>query len=108
MQVQIHYQGMDSSQWMDQFISNKVAKLHRYLSNSATIQVNLKFENKNYTTSLSIHNLNHDYAFSADGVNLYESFSNAADKATRSLGEHKRMLKDKINRRFFSLKSSMA
>lgn len=108
MQVQVHYQGLDSSPWMDQFISNRVNKLTRYLNSAASVQVNLKFENRRYITSLAIHNLNHDYAFTADGENLYESFASAVDKANRSLGEHKRMIKDKINRKYFSIKTQAA
>lgn len=108
MQVQVHYQGLDSSPWMEQFITKRVAKLERYVNNSASVLVNLKFENRTYVTSLAIHNMNHDYAFTSNGENLYESFSLAIDKATRSLGEHKRMLKDKINRRYSSLNQAVA
>lgn len=108
MQVQIHYQGLDNSPWMDQFITRKVSKLNRYLNSAASLQVHLKFVNRKYVTSLAIHNLNHDYAFTADGENLYESFSLATDKATRALGEHKRMIKDKINRKYYSLKQAVA
>lgn len=108
MQVQVHYQGLDSSPWMEQFISKRVSKLERYVNNSATVLVNLKFENRTYVTSLAIHNLNHDYAFTSQGENLYESFSLAIDKATRALAEHKRMIKDKINRRYVPLNQAMA
>ncbi len=108
MQVQVHYQGLDNSPWMEQFISKRVSKLERYVNNSATVMVNLKFENRTYVTSLAIHNLNHDYAFTSEGENLYESFSSAIDKATRSLAEHKRMIKDKINRRYVPLNQAMA
>lgn len=104
MHVQVHYQNLENSPWMDQFIESRVNKLNKYLSQSANIQVNLRFERNRYVTSLAIHNPNHDYAFSSDGINLFESFSLAVDKATRALGEHKRKMKDKINKQFFSLK----
>lgn len=104
MQVQVHYQGLENSPWMDQFINGRIAKLNRYLSNAAGIQVHLKFENKRYVSSLAIRNMNQDYAFSAEGENLYESFAMAVEKANRALGEHKRMIKDKINRRYSPLK----
>jgi ribosomal subunit interface protein len=103
MQVHVHYQGLESSPWMEQFIEKRVDKLERYVNSSATVLVNLKFENRTYVTSLAIHNLNHDYAFSASGENLYESFSVAIDKATRALAEQKRIIKDKINRRYTPL-----
>jgi ribosomal subunit interface protein len=104
MRVQVHYQNLENSPWMDQFIERRVNKLDKYLSSAANVQVNLKYENRKYVTSLAIHN-HHDYAFSADGANLYESFSAAVEKAMRSLGEQKRKIKDKINKKFFSLKS---
>jgi len=99
MQIQVHYQGLDNTPWMDQFITNRVAKLNRYLNPSASIQIHLRMEHQVYVTSLSIHNLNHDYAYTAQGENLYESFQLATDKAARALGEHKRMLKDRIHRK---------
>lgn len=108
MQVQVHYQGLESSPWMEQFIAKRVAKIERYVNPSATVLVNLKFEKNRYVTSLAIHNMNHDYAFSSNGENLYESFSIAIDKATRSLGEQKRMIKDKINRRYTPLNQAIA
>ena len=108
MQVQVHYQGLEGSPWMEQFIAKRVAKIERYVNRSATVLVNLKFENRTYVTSLAIHNMNHDYAFSSDGENLYESFSIAIDKATRSLGEQKRMIKDKINKRYKPLNQAIA
>ena len=104
MHVQVHYQNLDNSPWMDQFIETRVNKLNKYLAQSAYVQVNLRLENNRYVTSLAIHNPNHDYAFSSDGINLYESFSLAVDKASRVLGEQKRKMKDKINKHFFSLK----
>lgn len=104
MQVQVHYQNLENSPWMDQFIERRVSKLNKYLAQSASIQVNLKYSNRSYVTSLAIHNPYHDYAFTSEGANLYESFSLAIDKAARTLGEQKRKIKDKINKRFFSLK----
>jgi putative sigma-54 modulation protein len=108
MQVQVHYNGLDNSPWMNDFITQRVAKLERYLNPSASIQVHLKFENRKYVTSLAIHNISHDYAYSCEGQNLYESFSLATDKAARALAEHKRKIKDKINRKFFSIKQMAA
>jgi len=104
MHVQVHYQNLENSPWMDQFIESRVNKLNKYLSPSASVQVNLRYENRSYVTSLAIHNPNHDYAFVTEGINLFESFSLAIDKAARAMGEQKRRMKDKINKQFFSLK----
>lgn len=99
MQIKVHYQGLDNTPWMDQFITNRVSKLNRYLNPSASIHISLKMENQLYVTTLSIHNMNHDYSYSGQGDNLYESFQLATDKAARALGEQKRMLKDRIHRK---------
>lgn len=104
MQVQVNFQGLDHSPWMDEFITKKVSKLNRFLSPSATVIVHLKFNNNLYSTTLSIHSMHHDYAFSGDGDNLYESFSIAIERATRALSEHKRQIKDRISRRSSLLK----
>lgn len=106
MHVQVRYQGLDNTQWMDDFITTRVSKLNRYLDQSSSIQVNLKYENKNksYVTSLAIHHPYHDYAFTTQGLNLYESLADAVDKALRTLGEQKRKIKDKINKKYVSLK----
>jgi ribosomal subunit interface protein len=109
MQVQVHYQGMDSSEWIDQFITRKLSKLERYLTPASVIHVHLKLDHRNYTTTLEV-NCNHhrNYAFNSVGENLYESFSQAIDKAARVLNEEKRKFKDRINGRFFSLKKDHA
>lgn len=103
MQVQVHYQGLEPSPWLDRFISQRLNKIERYLGPSASVQINLKFDNKAYNTSMAIHGLFRDYAFSADGENLYESFSSALDKANRSLGEQKRRMKDRIHQKYMSI-----
>lgn len=105
MMISVHYQSLESSPWLDQFISSRLQKLEKYLNQAASIQVNLKFENRRYITGLVIHHKNRDHAFSCAGDNLYESFALAVDKAARTLGEEKRMMKDKINRQYSSLKS---
>ncbi len=109
MHVQVHYQNLDNTPWMDQFIESRVAKLNRYLSDSARIQVNLRYEkNNSYATSLAIHNPHHDYVFSTVGENLYESISLAIDKARRALSEQKQRMKDNINRKLFPINDEEA
>lgn len=104
MHVKVHYQNLDNSPWMDQFVENRIHKLDKYLSQSSSIQVNLRYENRSYVTSLAIHNYHNDYAFVSEGLNLYEAVAEAIDKASRVLGEKKRKVKDKINKQFYSLK----
>lgn len=100
MHVQVHYQGLDNSPWVDQFIESRVNKLNKYLTPSSSVQVNLRFVNRSYVTSLAIHHSHHDFAFSSEGMNLYESLSLAIDKAVRALGEQKQKVKANIHRKF--------
>ncbi len=108
MQVQIHYQGLTSSPWMEWFILERVEKLSRHLNRSASIQVELTFDNNRYSTSLFIHSLNHDYFFSNPGLNLYESFNTTIEKVNQALSENKRNTLRRINKRFFSIKEGIS
>lgn len=100
MNIQVHYQQIEQSPWMEEFMFSKAQKLKRYLNGSSSILITVRFENRAYSTTLAIHNLNRDYAFSCEGENLYEAFAGCVDKAARALSEHKKMIKDKINRRY--------
>lgn len=101
MHTQLNYQGLESSPWMDEFMNARVSKLGRYLSPSANIHVHLRLTNQNvYETSLTVHNLRHDYAFKSEGQNLYESFTASMQKAVRVLSEEKKKLQDRIHRKF--------
>jgi ribosomal subunit interface protein len=104
MHVQVRYQGLDHTPWMDDFINRRVSRLNRYLDQSSSIHINLRMERQNYVTSIAIHNPHMDYAFSTVGLNLFESLTGGIEKALRTLSNHKREIKDKINKSFFSLK----
>jgi ribosomal subunit interface protein len=104
MQIKVHYQGLDHTPWMDDFITRRVAKLDRYLHRASNVLVNVRYVNKQYVTSLAIHNPYHDFAFQSDGVNMFESFSTAIEKAARTLSDHKKKVQDKINSKFTAFK----
>jgi ribosomal subunit interface protein len=108
MQIQVHYQGLESTPWMNEFITQRVLKLERFLNPSSTVQVHLRYDNKVYTTSLSVHHFHQDYAFTSPGENLYESFTASIDKASRTLGEHKKRIKDKVHRKLFVINRNLA
>ena len=108
MQVLIHYHGVDNSPWLEQFLTRKSEKLERYLSPSSQVHLYLKHEGPFVQTTIEIQNTHRNHAFSCEGETIYESFSQAIEKAVRSLGEEKRKIKDKINSRFFSLKKGFA
>ncbi|MFY7993934.1 MAG: ribosome hibernation-promoting factor, HPF/YfiA family [Bacteriovoracaceae bacterium] len=106
MNVQVNYQNLKNTQWVDNFINKKVEKLSPFLDRSSSIQVHVKHEKKGYVTSLAIHYPQHELAVSAVGENLYEAFADAVEKARRALRTQKDKIKNKINRRFYSLKKT--
>lgn len=103
MQTQIHYQGLESTSWTEDFMTSRVQKLERYLGPSASIQVHVKqINNQSYEAAIAVHGFKHDYAFRSTGENLYQAFMLTLDKAVRTLSEEKRKLKDRIHRKFFT------
>jgi ribosome-associated translation inhibitor RaiA len=107
MQIKVHYQGFEGSPWMEEFITEKVEKLKTYLSPASTILANIELSKGVYKTNITIHN-HHDYSFTAKGENLFESFTSAKSMALRALKENKRKVKDKINRKYHSLRNLAA
>jgi ribosomal subunit interface protein len=87
----------EHSPWLNQLIERKVEKLQRYISPTAKVSIYLKNEDKTYISTIDVLNMKHHHAFTASGLNLYEAFSFALDKATRALSEHKRKLKNRIH-----------
>jgi ribosomal subunit interface protein len=106
MNVQVNYQNLKNSQWVDDFVNRKVEKLSTFLDRSSSVQVHVKHEKNGYVTSLAIHYPQHQLAVSAVGENLYEAMAEAVEKARRALRTQKDKLKNKINKRFYSLKKS--
>lgn len=102
MNLKVHYQGLDASPWLEEFIIRRISKLERFLGPYAKIQVCLRFEDRHYMTSLAIYN-HRDYCYIGYGENLYESFIDAVGKATRWQGEESRRLKEKIHRKIISV-----
>jgi ribosomal subunit interface protein len=100
MQIIIKCEGLDHSKWMDQYISRKIARLYRYLTPSAKIQISIQEATEVLCrTTITIHNPNHNYVFSCDGENIHESFAGAMEKASRALADKRRRFKNRNFRR---------
>ena len=108
MQIQVHYSHVKNTEWVENFLRSKTEKLGRYLTSSANLQVHLKNENNQYTSTIVFYDKNADLTVSASSENLYESFTIAVNKAMRILGEQKRRVKDRIKKNYFSMKKSYA
>jgi len=106
MNVQVNYQNLKNSQWVDDFVYKKVEKLSTFLDRSSSVQVHVKHDKSGYVTSLAIHYPQHELAVSAVGENLYEALGEAVEKARRVLRTQKDKIKNRINKRFYSLKKS--
>lgn len=106
MQMQVYYQGIDVSPALDDFMAEKLQKLQRFLDASAPVEVYLRQDAKElFSISLNAHAFHKDFSFHAKSANVYDGFSQALDKAQRILGEEKRQLKDKINRKYKALRN---
>lgn len=103
MQVQIKCEGIEHSHWMNEFIIKRVMKLTRYLHPTAIVIVDLRTRAKIFHTELDIYNLHHHLSFESDGDNLYESFNQALTKTIHSLILHKRIIKERLEKRDSSL-----
>ncbi len=106
MQLQVYYQGIDVSPALDHYMSEKINKLKRFLSASSPVQIFLRQDAKEiFSISMVVHAFNKDFSFQSKNENIYQAFSEALDKAQRVLGEEKRQLKDKINKKFIPLRN---
>lgn len=99
MQIQVLFEGIESSPWFDEFIARRAARLERFAPPSSIISVSFRVEDGLYVTSLSIRD-HHNYFFTANAETLYESFSIAMERAIRELTKEKQRLKQKINRKY--------
>lgn len=105
MQMQVYYQGFDVSPALDQFMDDKLQKLKRFLEASSPVAIFLRQDGKDlFSVSLNAHAFHKDFSFHGKSDNVYEGFSLALERAQRVLGEEKRQLKDKINRKYKPLK----
>lgn len=96
MHIRVHYEGAEQSPWMDQLMTKKVIKLSRYLSPTAKLDIFVRqLEKTAFQTRIHVESARHVFDFQSEGDNIYESFSGAVDKASRSLSDHKRRFKEK-------------
>ncbi len=98
MHVQLHFQDFRHTPWMDQFFEKRLARLDRFLTPASEVHLNVKYENKSYQSHLLVRSRVKDYAFSAEGLNLFESFSEVVDKAVRVLSEQQRKMRTRFKK----------
>jgi len=79
---------------MNQYMEGKIARLERYLSPEAMIEIELGPN----STRLFIRNVSHEYEFSEEGGDLFEAFSKVLESACKVLKlEHQKII-NKIHR----------
>lgn len=98
MQVQLHFQDIRHSLWMDQFLEKRLARLERFLPPTSVVHLNLKFDNERYHGQMLIHHPLKEYAFSGEGASVIESFMQLMDRAVGSLSDQRRKMKAKMRR----------
>lgn len=100
MRAQTHYKELEQSPWMDQLIMKKINKLDRYLSPDSLVTINFTESRGLYLATILISNGKNQQEFSGEGLNLYEAFSASLEMAVKTLSEHRRKLKKKVQERF--------
>lgn len=108
MQVNLEYQGVESSPWMERFITRKLEKLNRYLTPASTVKVLLIKHQDDCEACIEVTNNTRFYTCSSKGGDIHSAFSDALEKASRELGEQKRRARANIHSKFFSIKKGYA
>jgi ribosomal subunit interface protein len=100
MEIRIEYQGLKGSPWMREYLEGKLARLERYLSTGARIDIDLIAEGDQCRTHFSIRTLHHEYEFEKEGCDIYEAFTQALEEAAIILRREHLKIRDKFQRQF--------
>lgn len=102
MRVQIQYKGLETSPWMEQFITRKCGKLERYLAPTGRVVVVLVKHTEFCSACIGVTNPGRSFTSTSQGADLHEAFLLALEHVARELSEHRRLIKERINRKYFS------
>jgi ribosomal subunit interface protein len=90
MNIQLHFDEIRHSPWLDQFLEKRLERLEKFLRPEDQVKLNLKGQNNVFESHLCIQNVSKAIDFSATGDSLFESFSKVIDQAFRALSENKK------------------
>ncbi len=97
MEIRIQYQGIEGSPWMTKYLEGKLARLERYLSSAARIEIDLISKGDQCLSELSVKTLSHEYNFDKEGSDVFEAFSTALDEALMILKREHKKIREKYH-----------
>ncbi len=90
MNIQLHFDEIRHSPWLDQFLEKRLERLEKFLRPEDQVKLILRGQNNIFESHLHIQNVSKEIDFSATGDSLFESFSKVIDQAFRALRENKK------------------
>lgn len=90
MNIQLHFDEIRHSPWLDQFLEKRLERLEKFLRPEDRVKLILRGENNIFESRLCIQKVSKEIDFSARGDSLFESFSKVIDQAFRVLSENKK------------------
>ncbi len=96
MDVRIIFQGVRESPWMQSYLESKIEKLDRYVPVNSEVTIFLS----EIEAEIKIKTPKHQYSFSSQGSDLFETFSRVFEAAAKFLRNEHAKLKVRIHRKF--------
>lgn len=100
MEIRIQYQGVDGSPWMEEYMEGKLARLERYLSSGAEIEINLISQGDRCYTHFKVKSLHHEHHLEKEGCDIFEAFTLALEEAAMVLRREHLKVHQKFNKEF--------
>ncbi len=95
MEMRIQYQGIEGSPWMTKYLEGKLARLERYLSSGAQIEVDIISRGELCLTCFTVKTFSHEYDFQEEGCDVFEAFTRALDEAAMILKREHLKIREK-------------
>jgi len=90
MNIQLHFDQIRHSPWLDQFLEKRLERLEKFLRPDDRVHLNVKGNGEHFESHLSVQHSSKKFDFSAQGENLFESFSQVLNAALRALSEERK------------------
>jgi hypothetical protein len=100
MNVQLKWQGIPASPFIESYLMKEVGKLERQFPGSNDMAIRFRREGVYYRARVHVRAMGRDWWVVGEGANLVEGLHQAFENLQRKIGEFKRFSRDKINRRF--------
>ncbi len=100
MDVRIRFQGGGESPWMNKYLESKLSHLGRYLPSDSLVFLIISQLAEKCSTELVVRTPKREYIFTAEGNDVFESFSEVLEESSKYLRIEHAKLKLRIHRKF--------